>query len=41
MSYLSMFLDPFQDPVSVRAPQGKTDTRNVSPPMHLNLMEES
>ncbi len=41
MSYLSMFLDPFQDPVSVRAPRGKTVTRNVSPPMHLNLTEES
>lgn len=39
MFYLSLFLDLLQDPVSVRAPRGKTDTRNASPPMHLNLIQ--
>lgn len=29
----------FQGPASVRTPQGKTDTRNISPPRHLNLFQ--
>jgi len=39
MFYLSIFLALFQDSKSVSVHQGNAGLRNVSPPMHLNLIQ--